>query len=92
MSDGIRPEDILPDGHDFKIISGIKVRKGTIAAAMKNVELMESGNTKEAEAAKAALIDLAPALVVLGVHKHFICRNSTLEAILTAAAEKIGAE
>lgn len=84
-----RPEDVLPDGEDFKMIRGIRVRKGTIAAAMRNIELLESGTEAERRAAMEALRALAPALVVLGVHRHFQCRNPDAEQLLAAVADDL---
>ena len=92
MINGIRPQDVLPEDQDYKTIAGIKVRKGTIAAAMRNIELLESGSPDEAEAARMTLNELAPSLIVLGVHKHFKCRNPNVEEILAAAANTIDAK
>ena len=86
---GTRPEDVLPDGRDSLTISGVAIRKGTIAAAMRNIERLETGSQEERQAALATIEDLAPGLVVIGVHRHFICRNPQVEAILAAAAAKL---
>ena len=86
----VRPEDVLADGEDFDTLQGIRVRKGTIGAAMRNMELLESGSNDEKSAARAMIEELAPGLVVLGVHRHFQCRNAEVEAILARAAQYIG--
>lgn len=86
---GVDSQDILPEGQDYKVIRGVTVRKGTIAAAMANMDLLESGSEEEAEAARAKLRELAPALVVLGVHKHFQCRNPELEQLLARTAQEL---
>ena len=84
-----RPEDILPGREDFKTIRGVRVRKGTIAAAMRNMEALEDGTDEEKEAALAMIKELASGLVVLGVHRHFICRNPEVESILAEAAQEL---
>ncbi len=81
-----KPEDVLPDQDDFRTLEGIRVRKGTIYAAMQNMELLEEGTPKERSAALKAIEDLAPALIVLGVHRHFQCRNPDVEAVLVKTA------
>ncbi len=45
----VRPKEILPDGVDNTIINGQMVRKGTIAAFLANVDLLEKENTLEQE-------------------------------------------
>ncbi len=82
----IKPEDLLPDGDDYAVFKGVRVRKGSIAAAMRNMELMETGTPEERAAALAAIKELAPGLAVLGVHRNFQCRNPAVEAILADAA------
>ena len=84
-----RPEDVLADHEDYKTFHGIRVRKGTIAAAMCNMETLASGTQDEKAKALAMIRELAPALVVLGVHDHFICRDPQVEAILEEAAAKL---
>lgn len=84
-----RPEDVLPDQDNYKMLDGVQVRKGTIYAAMQNMELLEEGAEKERQGALKAIQDLAPSLVVLGVHRHFMCRNPEVEILLKEAAEEL---
>ena len=65
----VKPEDVLPDGDDFATIKGVRVRKGTIAAAMRNMAILESGTAGERAAALRAIKDLAPSLAALDVHR-----------------------
>ncbi len=88
----VRPEDVLADEASFTTVKGMRVRKGTIAAAMKNMELLESGSAEERSAALAMIEELSTALVVLGVHHHFQARNPEVEAILSATAERLAGE
>ncbi len=85
----IRPQDVLPDAEDYKTVKGVRIRKGTIAAALRNIELLGSGSKQERQDALAMIESLAPNLVMLGVHKHFQCRNPQVEAILESAAKRL---
>ncbi|MEM7226542.1 MAG: hypothetical protein AAF495_26460 [Pseudomonadota bacterium] len=90
-AEGTRPEDVLPGDRDTLTVRGVKVRKGSIAAAMRNMETLESGTAEEKQAAMATIRDLAPGLAALGMHRHFICRNPEVEAVLAAAAAELEA-
>ncbi|MEM7445209.1 MAG: hypothetical protein AAF414_17950 [Pseudomonadota bacterium] len=82
-----RPEDILLDDEDYVVVHGVRVRKGSIAAAMRNIDLLETGSNDERTAALEMIKALAPGLVALGMHRHFICRNPVVDAILAEAAK-----
>lgn len=84
-----RPEDALADQEDYKTVRGVRVRKGTIFAAMQNMEMLASGSRDEKDTALTMIRELAPALVALGVHDHFACRNPEVEAVLEEAAAKL---
>jgi hypothetical protein len=81
---GIRPEDVLPDNKDTIEIDGQTLRKGTIAAALKNVEVLESKDTSRAEKQSAlkTIKELAPSLVLLGLHKHLTWKNPEIQKII----------
>lgn len=85
----IQPEDILEEGADYKTIRGVTVRKGTIAAAVQNIAALEHADDQEREALLRTLKQLAPALVVLDLHRYFECRNAEAEAILADAARQL---
>ena len=85
----VRPEDILADHENTKTIRGVTVRKASIAATLRNIELLESGSEADRKAALAMIKELAPGLVVLGMHRHFQCRNPEVEAILAEAAAEL---
>ena len=38
---GFTPEDILPEEVDYNIVQGHKLRKGTVAATLKNLDVIE---------------------------------------------------
>lgn len=71
---GIKPEDILPDDESFADLNGVTVRKGTVAAALANAEILNSNTATDAQKkqAIAMIIQLAPSLVALNLHKHVI--------------------
>jgi hypothetical protein len=82
-----RPEDILPDDINTKSIDGISVRKGTVAAFLANIEQFERATTAEEKGiAKKMLVDLAPAIHVIGLHERVIFKNKEVEQILVDAA------
>ena len=88
---GIRPEDILSDNENDTIIRGVRVRKGTIAAVLKNASILTSplaSKTKKEEA-KKIIAEFAPALVVLGAHEHITWKNPDIQQEVEAAAEKL---
>lgn len=85
MSSGaVRPEDILCDDEDFVEINGIKGRKGSIAAFLRNIDVFESPNSsKEDKADAIKMIEkLAPIVVATGMCKHAVFKNKTIQNIL----------
>jgi hypothetical protein len=80
----IKPDDILADNENFVALNGVEIRKGSIAAFLKNIDLIENINTPDAQknAALAMLKELAPAMIELGLHKHTTFKNKIVEEIL----------
>ena len=80
----VKPEDILADKESFVDLSGVMVRKGSIAAFLKNIDVLE--DTQSSETVKSLAVDmikqLAPAIVASGLSKHAVFRNSTVQEIL----------
>ena len=85
----IQPGDVLEDEEDYKIIQGVKVRKGTIAAVIQNIALLDSVSPEQRNTLLDAIKASAPALVVLGVHRYFACRNEEVETILSNVAKDL---
>lgn len=83
----VRPEDVLPDGADTTIINGKTLRKGTIAAFLANIEILENPQVTEQQKQDAldTMKELAPAVVSIGLHKHVIFKNPQIEKILVNA-------
>lgn len=85
MSSGaVRPEDILGDDEDFIDINGIKGRKGSIAAFLRNIDVFESHNSSEEDKANALKMigKLAPIVIATGLYKHAVFKNKTIQNIL----------
>ena len=65
-------------------LNGLTVRKGSIAAFLKNIELFEDSNSNEASkaAALSMIKELAPAIIAAGLHRHATFKNKIIEDIL----------
>jgi hypothetical protein len=87
----IKPEDILPDDTNIAIIEGIRVRKGTVAAALANLKILDSptASQKDKDAAIQIIRELAPALVVLGFKKYLTFNDSAIQQIVDEAARQL---
>ncbi|MCC2624180.1 MAG: hypothetical protein K0R14_53 [Burkholderiales bacterium] len=75
------PEKLMPDNATFFIKDGKQIRKGTMASAITNVEIIESSKTTEHEKNNAInmLKELAPLLCAFGLGKHFIWKNPLIQ-------------
>lgn len=80
----IHPEDILPDETNNFFKDGQNHRKGSVAAFIANIKILEDINTAEED--KPSVIDalkqLAPTLIAVGLHEHAIFKNPLVEQIL----------
>jgi len=87
---GVTPQDILPDNLDSKDINGVNVRKGSIAAVLANIDILESSTTSSSEKQLAlnTIKELAPAMVALGLAHKVTWKNSQVEAIIQAACSE----
>ncbi|KTD50521.1 hypothetical protein Lrub_0145 [Legionella rubrilucens] len=83
-----RPEDILPDAENYACYNNINVRKGTVAAVLRNAEILDNPLSSEADKQEALAIitELAPGLVALGVHEHLIFKNPDIQQKVDQAA------
>jgi len=83
-NNAIKPDDILLDSENFVTLNGITVRKGSIAAFLKNIDLFEDSNTNEALKSDALKMikALAPAIIAAGLHRHVTFKNKIIEDIL----------
>ena len=85
---GVKPEDILSDDQNTATFGGLTLRKGTVAAALANAEVLESSQSTVSEKldARNMIEELAPALVALGLNKHLIWRNPEIQKIIDEAS------
>lgn len=83
----VSPEAILPDGVDSTFINGKVVRKATIAAFLANADILEQTNATEQQKQVAInmMLELAPAVIAIGLHKHVVFKNPQIEQILVKA-------
>lgn len=79
----VRPEDILPDGVDSTVMNGQAVRKGTVAAFIANIDILEDTKTsaEQKQSAMQILRELAPAVRTVGLHKHVTFKNPLIEQL-----------
>ena len=84
-----RPEDILAEDQNSVQLGGAFVRKGTIAAFLKNIDSLEEADLsyEQRETVLQTMRELAPALIAAGLHKHAIFKNTEVQAILDDAAK-----
>ena len=84
MGNAIRPEDILPNGDDVATINGKVVRKGTVAAFLANLAVLENVESSEAQknAAMGEMEKLAPDVVAIGLSKYVTFKNEFAEMLL----------
>lgn len=83
----VRPEDVLPDGQDSADFGGLALRKGTVAAFVRNaqryVELPD--DAPEAAELKAALAETVPQLRAIGVLDVFVPASPRIKTIVDEA-------
>ncbi|KTC84041.1 hypothetical protein [Legionella brunensis] len=86
----IIPQDILADGVDYAVLKGTPVRKGTVAAFIANIDLLESPNASAEDKHQAirTLLDLAPSIVAIGLHQHVSFKNDFVTSIIMEAQKR----
>lgn len=88
--DGVRPEDVLSDSQNTTVVDGMTVRKGSVAAFLRNIEILEDKNASKDQriGANKMLKELAPSIVAVGLHKHAQFKNPQVEKLLMNAEKK----
>jgi hypothetical protein len=86
----VKPEDILPDGTDHAFRNGEIIRKGTVAAFLANIDILENphSSAEQIQMALQTMQELAPGVVAVGLHKHVVFKNSQVEKILVNVSSK----
>lgn len=77
------PEELIPDSANFYVKNGIQIRKGTMASAILNAEILESVNStlEQKNCAIKILEELASKLCAFGLNKHFVWKNPDIQTI-----------
>lgn len=94
MTDVFKPSDILADDENYTTVKGFKLRKGTVAAVLKNIDVTaDPESTQEAkDAAYAAIEEASTALVLLGLWQHLTFKDPKIQRYVDAAAQHLKAE
>lgn len=85
-----KPEDVIPDGESYFEQNGQRIRKGTMAAAIANADILESEDATKEEKAEAmkVLEVLAPILNAVGLNKHVCWKNPQIQAAFDKADKR----
>ena len=79
----MKASDILPDDMNSADISGIQVRKGTVAAFLYNAKIWSESTSIEARAtAERDILESIPALRALGLFDVLVLRDCRLSALI----------
>ncbi|MCP4474763.1 MAG: hypothetical protein GY821_09425 [Gammaproteobacteria bacterium] len=83
-------EDMIPDQASYAERGGTVVRKGTMAAALANAEIIETADATEEERQQAmtALKTLAPPLKAMGLTKFLHWNNPAIQALFDQIDEE----
>lgn len=84
MNKPTRPEDVLSENSNYTQLGGVIARKGSVAAFLKNIELLEISTATQQDKEKAVDImrELVPVLIGLNFHKHVTFHNETAQKLL----------
>jgi len=79
----MRPEDVLPDQESFITQGGRKIRKGSVAAFMANIRILQNEAAKAEHAtAKVHMLGLMPTMQALGFFELFEIRDENIRRII----------
>lgn len=84
------PEDLIPDSENYFEKDGKVIRKGTMAAALANAEIVEASDSSKDEKQEAinCLKELAPILKTMGLIKYLSWKNPIIQSIFDEAGNK----
>ncbi len=84
-----RPDDVLPDHLDRIEVDGLTLRKGTVAAFLRNaIRWTDPATTpQDREALAAAIVEAVPALRALGLLAIFEARDSELRRLIAGVPD-----
>jgi hypothetical protein len=85
----IKPEMVLADGESNVMLHGISGRKGSIAAFLQNIDMLEQSNLSDQERQDVIKVmeELASVLIATGLYKHATFKNQEVQDILNKVAQ-----
>ena len=79
----MKATDILPGNTNEVVVDGMQLRKGSVAAFLANLAVIEQpAGYPDYEAAVQDLLELTPVLDKLGLFRHFALRSAKAAAII----------
>lgn len=92
MKHAVKPEDMLPDDVNEKVINGIVARKGTIAALIGNIKKFEDPSTPEEVKIDIieAIKDLVPAANAIGLFDIATIKNTEVQNVIDEQLSLLG--
>lgn len=81
----MKPSSILPDNINNVEINGQSLRKGSVAAFLANVSIIENDPDTTGQAYTEAvkdMLELVPALELLGVFNHLALRSENIKTMI----------
>jgi predicted protein tyrosine phosphatase len=84
----IRSEDLYPEGADAHCYQGISARKGTVAAVLANIDILEASDSTEEEKKQALeqIKEYAPVFIAIGMHQKVIWNNPQVQELMDSAS------
>jgi hypothetical protein len=80
----MKAQDILPDNTNSTEIGGMQIRKGSVAAFMANLAIIEEpANYDLYQTAVEDITELVPVMEALGVFTHFKLRSEKAVSLIT---------
>jgi len=80
----MKPQDILPDNINSTEIGGMQVRKGSVAAFMANLAIIEQPVSYDIyQTAVQDISELLPVMEALGVFTHFKLRSEKAISLIS---------
>jgi hypothetical protein len=82
----MRPEDVLPDQDSFITQGEQQLRKGSVAAFMANIRILQNDMAKaDHTTAKQHLLELMPTMKALGFFELFEIRDEKIRKLIAKA-------
>ncbi|HVV69461.1 MAG TPA: hypothetical protein VHE99_10605 [Gammaproteobacteria bacterium] len=77
-------ESLYPDNVDVQEYQGVAVRKGTMAAIIANIDVLEARDSSEQEksAALEQIRQYMPAVIATGLYQKVIWKNKLVQGVM----------